>query len=639
MKWYEGLTDEQKDAASFVGMDARLLAGPGTGKTRSLTRRVLFLIDEKNVEPSKITVLTFTRAASAELKTRIKKALPEGSSMPEISTLHSFALKTLLKNPARDRLELPLRIADDFEEETIIYQDIKSILELSHIKEVRDLFKKLSAGWENLSADLDDWKERLDEPRFLGAWEEHRNIYGYVLRSELVYQLKNALIEGDLTYPPSIDYLLVDEYQDLNACDLKVVNMLSEYGAELFCAGDDDQSIYGFRYANPGGIRRFNNEYTPSESLELSTCMRCDKNILFYSLHVAKQDPRRIDKNLICKPDAEEGIVKILTFRGQRKEANGIADICKYLIDNKDINPSKILILMRSDKDRKFSKVLIKSLALKRIPVTLLSNPLEPLETDEGSILISILRLLINLNDNLAWRNILKISKYNNIGDVKISKIYKLASEQGIEFSEALNEIKNKPQMIPSDGDGIKNEILRIEDIINNINYDSTTTNLYDLIHDISNEMISDEQNRDEILEIFDKIIESNVGIDLEKMLNILFVTLSDKEQDLEEDTISIMTMHQAKGLTADAVFVVAAEDEYIPGIANGQEEIEDSRRLLYVSLTRAKHYLFITHCRNRTGLQTHSGSRPNVTRRRLSRFLRGGPIQSIPADQFIDTL
>jgi DNA helicase-2/ATP-dependent DNA helicase PcrA len=155
----------------------------------------------------------------------------------------------------------------------------------------------------------------------------------------------------------------------------------------------------------------------------------------------------------------------------------------------------------------------------------------------------------------------------------------------------------------------------------------------------LTNEMITEEKNRYDILEIFDRIIESNNTIDLEKMLNIMFVTLSDKEQDLEENTVPIMTMHQAKGLTADAVFVVAAEEEYIPGIASGQEEIEDSRRLLYVSLTRAKHYLFITHCQNRTGIQKHSGSRPGITRRRLSTFLRNGPIPSIPAEQFIDNL
>ncbi len=638
MAWYEGLTDEQKVAASFVDMDARLLAGPGTGKTRSLTHRVLFLIEEKNIEPSKITVLTFTRAASAELKSRIKAALPTESPMPEISTLHAFALKTLLKNPARDRLELPLRIADDFEEKNIIYPDIKSILGLTHIKEVRILFKKLSAGWENLSADLDGWKERFPDPGFVGAWEEHRNIYGYVLRSELVYQFKNALEEGDLIFPPTIDYLLVDEYQDLNACDLNVVKMVSENGAELFCAGDDDQSIYGFRYANPEGIRRFNKEYNPSESLELSTCMRCDKNILDYSLYIAKQDTRRIEKNLVCKEDSEQGIVKILRFKGQRKEADGIADICKHLIDNKNINPSKILILIRSDRDRKFSKVIIQSLTNKKIPVTLLSNPLEPLETDEGSYLISILRLLINRNDNLAWRNILKVNKENNIGDVKISKIYSLASEQGVEFSEAIHEIKHNPQRITNDSVAIKNEIIRIEEILDDINYDPTK-NLSDMLHNITNEMITEEKNRDDILEIFDRIIESNNTIDLEKMLNIMFVTLSDKEQDMEENTVPIMTMHQAKGLTADAVFVVAAEEEYIPGIASGQEEIEDSRRLLYVSLTRAKHYLFITHCQNRTGIQKHSGSRPGITRRRLSTFLRNGPIPSIPAEQFIDNL
>ena len=389
--------------------------------------------------------MTFTRAASAELKGRIKKELGEGSPLPEISTLHAFALKTLLKSPARDRLAHPLRIAGDYEEENIINRELKSILGLSNIKDVRTLFKKLSAGWETLSADKDDWVNIFPDPSFLGAWGEHRSIYGYVLRSELVYQLKNALEEGDLEYPPSIDYLLVDEYQDLNACDLAVINNLAENGAELFCAGDDDQSIYGFRYANPEGIRSFNNEYIPSESLELCTCMRCDKKILDYSLYVARQDPRRINKELSCRTDAEEGMVEILRFRGQRKEADGIANICEYLINEKDINPSEILILIRSDKDRKFSTVLIESLLPKGIPVTSLSNPLEVLETEEGSYIISILRLLANYNDNLAWRNILKVCK-NNIGDKKISKIYHLALAEGLEFYDALQLLKTNPR-------------------------------------------------------------------------------------------------------------------------------------------------------------------------------------------------
>jgi len=189
MTWNDNLLDDQIDAASFYGSHARLLAGPGTGKTLSLTRRVLFLINEKEVDPSKITVLTFTRAA-AELKNRIKNELDDESSLPHISTIHSFALKLLLKNPARERLSQPLRIANDYEEEVIIKREIKSILGLTHIKEVDNLFNQLSADWETLSAELDGWADRFPDPRFLGAWQEHRSIYGYVLRSELVYQLK-----------------------------------------------------------------------------------------------------------------------------------------------------------------------------------------------------------------------------------------------------------------------------------------------------------------------------------------------------------------------------------------------------------------------------------------------------------------
>lgn len=635
MSWANNLNQEQKAAASFHGSHACLLAGPGTGKTRSLTRRVLFLITEKNVNPANITVLTFTRAAAAELRDRIRNELGDDSSLPIISTLHSFALKTLLKNPARDRLPLPLRIASDYEEDNIIYADMKSTLDI-YKEDVNKLFNKLSAGWETLSADSNDWESRFPDPRFLGAWDEHRTIYGYVLRSELVFQLKKSLEEGDLEYPPSIDYLLVDEYQDLNACDLAVINYLSQNGAELFVAGDDDQSIYGFRYANPEGIRRFNSEYSPSEPLELSLCMRCDRSILNYSLFVAQQDPRRLNKNLYCKPDTENGEVRLLRFRGQKREADGIAAICENLINNKSISPSKILILLRSDRDQKFSSVIMKSLEDLNLPVSTLSNPLKSLETREGSQLISILRLLVNKQDNLAWRNIIQ-TRQNNLGTVRISKIYALASDRGLEFSQAIEILKNQPELINSDGTLIRNEIMMIEEILENLNYDSNE-NISNLIHNLIDEIITDSEDKNEIVRIFDKLL-SQEDVDLEKMLDMIFVSLSDKEQSQDNESISIMTMHQAKGLTADAVFIAAAEDEYLPGIANTQEELEDSRRLLYVSLTRAKNYLFITYCQRRTHLQKHTGRNSGQTRRRLSRFLSGGPITPINGENYILSL
>lgn len=276
MPWNENLSNEQQAASSHIGSDARLLAGPGTGKTLCLTRRIVYLIAEQGIPARSILALTFTRAATAELRGRISNELGPNAEQPLVSTLHSFALRTILRRFAGDRLPQPLRIADDYEERFIIQEELKAILGLERISEVRDLLSQLSADWERLTAEEPDWERRFPSPAFLGAWREHREIYGYILRSELVYQLKHAIDEGELELGDGIQHLFVDEYQDLNPCDLAVVDRFHASPVELYVAGDDDQSIYGFRYANPEGIRRFPNDYMPSESLALIECHRCD---------------------------------------------------------------------------------------------------------------------------------------------------------------------------------------------------------------------------------------------------------------------------------------------------------------------------------------------------------------------------
>lgn len=616
--WDDNLNDKQKIAASFYGSNGCLLAGPGTGKTYCLTRRVMYLIEELNTSPSNISVLTFTRAAAAELSKRVKDELGDIDPFPKISTLHSFALKLILDNPSKTRLPQPIRIADDFEEE-IIVDELKLILGIEK-KDVKYLLNQLSADWGRLKADEDDYE--FPDPRFLGAWNLHREIYGYTLRSELVYQLKNALREEDFRFMPKIEYLLVDEYQDLNPCDLFVIKLLVDYGAELFGAGDDDQSIYGFRFANPEGIRKFLSVYTPSEYLKLQECMRCDKKILDLSLFVANQDPNRIPKDLDCLGSAEDGEVNIIHFKGQRHEADGIATICDNLINNENITPSEILILLRSDRYGVFSKVIIQSLKNKGIPVSLASNPLAPLETDEGRFFIGILQLLINLEDNLAWRVLLKIRE-NNIGTETFKSLYQIASDNSLNFYETLQLVAQKPELITTKGKLIKHESEEIYDIVNSIDMNSVN-NLPLFIETLAEELIPDEVIREDVKLIFNRIIQSsNDKLKLEDLLKALNVSLSKNEQDQDDQKVSIMTMHQAKGLTADAVFIVAAEDEYIPGKSSKRDEVLDSMRLLYVSLTRARHYLYITHCNMRTGSQKHTGSNPNSKMRHLSRFLR----------------
>lgn len=637
MPWDNGLTTEQRNVVSFIDTHARLLAGPGTGKTRSITKKIVYLIIEQQIDPSKILVLTFTRAATAELKNRVQQELISDYKIPYISTLHSFALKTILKSSLNStRLPNPIRIADDYEERWIIQEDLKILLQYK-IKEICKLLNKLSADWEQLTADIDGWEERFPDPKFLGAWHEHRNIYSYILRAELVYQLKQIVDEREIDISDDFEYILVDEYQDLNACDLAVIKYLSGNNVKLFVAGDDDQSIYGFRYANPEGIRRFINEYSPATSLNLEECKRCDQKILNLALYIARQDTRRIDKNLYSSINENDNLVKILNFADQDKEAENIGKLCQWLINNKGINPSNILILLRADNNQIFSNLIREKLEAISIPVATVTNPLEIFEVDEGRNFLSLLRLIVNRKDNLAWRTILKIRK-NNIGDNTFLEINELARSEGKSFYDILLEISIEPTRINKKGPVIKKEFEEITVTIEEMEK-LEKSDLYEYINKLANAHIIEDAVKTKILNIINKIIKTAEINDLEELLRSMNSFLDKSEQEQEESSVNIMSMHQAKGLTADAVFIVAAEDEYIPGQNNGGTSIEDERRLLYVSLTRATRYLFITHCKNRYKAQMHTGRNSGKPNRRLTQFLSGGPIKTISGIEFINNL
>jgi DNA helicase II / ATP-dependent DNA helicase PcrA len=625
MVWNAGLSDEQKAAACHYGSHGRLLAGPGTGKTRTLTSRIIYLIEEQKVNPSNILAITFTRAAASELRNRVSKLMNQQQS-PKIVTLHSFALSTILNNGAGSRLPAPIRIADDYEERWIIQEDLKRYLELEKIQQVRDLIDKLSADWETLDADRADWKERFPYPPFLGGWKEHRKIYGYTLRSELVYQLKLALEEGEITLEQCPSHVLIDEYQDLNSCDLAVVKNLSQAGAELYVAGDDDQSIYGFRFANPEGIRRFIDDYPGAADLRLTECRRCAETILKIALYVARQDTRRAEKPLSPNRDIGNGEVRLLRFNDFTDEAKGIASIAHWLVNKKGISFDRILILLRSDANHKFSQPIREALNGYGLPAETVENPFEILNSKKGRELLSIFRLITNSRDNLAWRTLMK-ERDNNLGEQAFLQIYEVARTRGKTFYETLNLIKNNTDLVERHGNSIKKEYEAIKQILKEIKkaYEE---------HDVFLEFIQwmfdnlfSGRDWNSIKELVSNLAKTNAIESIDTLLNILTTPPQESGQVKVPDCINIMTMHQAKGLDADAVFVVAVEEEYIPGRAEGAE-IDDERRLLYVSLTRARSFLYITYCRQRTGEQCHSGSTSGQTVRHLSQFLSGGPLR-----------
>lgn len=644
MPWDDLLSKRQLAAARHVGTHARLLAGPGTGKTLTLTRRLIRLVTEYGVEPVHIIAVAFTRINAQDLRSSVASGVSEyGVEVPPVSTLHSFALKQLLRNSAViTTLPRPLRIADDYEEKKIIHGDIAQVLGLKK-KAVSNKFIDLSSDWQSLAIEEPDYQP--PDPRFMGAWQQHRRVYGYTLRSELVWQLKHALEENpDGFYIEDVRYLLIDEYQDLNKCDLAFVRMLSDRGAEVFCVGDDDQSIYGFRRAHPIGIRRFLDEYQPSTPLELDICWRCDRAIINIGQYVADMDPHRLEKPLTPHDSAGEGHVHLLRFSRQDKEAVGVVSICRYLIEIKGLAPDDILVLLRTDHQGRYSSVLRDALTKVGLDVNVKAEKGGPLDELEGRYLLSLLRLAVNVDDDLAWRTVLQYSRLENgIGAKTILNVYNYAADSGLRSNQALKHIEENPHHIQR-GNLVQQEIAEVR-MLTDLIADPTLIEhacggferdqvgsrqeLIERVTGLAETIIPSREERQVVLAQITASAERSNASSLRQLLNELAGPEDTPEQEMEPAKINILSMHRAKGLSAKAVIIVAAEEQLIPGRAVG-EAADDERRLLYVSITRAKHYLFVTYCNTRTGRQMHSGSDSGNPRRTLTPFLRGAlPIEN----------
>jgi DNA helicase-2/ATP-dependent DNA helicase PcrA len=453
--------------------------------------------------------------------------------------------------------------------------------------------------------------------------------------------------ETDFKLEDDFSHVLVDEYQDLNKCDQSIIRVLAGKGAEVYVAGDDDQSIYGFRQANPNGIRVFTEEYPKTRSLTLMFCKRCDKSILTLSEFVANLDIRRLPKSLMPAVGAAQGEVRLLKLLNQYSEARCVARLCKLLINSRGYKAEEILILLRSDLNGRYCSVLADAFRKEDVPLALNVTPETPLDTDLGREFISLLRLCQSKEDSLAWRTLLQVRK-NNIGSTTIAQIYELARERGSTFTQALRLIETNPSICNGYGPRVVGEVKNIETTVQEVSgrlgavnlepdVNSKAVKLVEVLAECSQLLIDDKDFRTTLDSYVVEIVTTSGATDLESLLSMLSIAREDAEQRVTQNAVNIMTMHKAKGLSADIVFVVAAEDELIPGRQEGQAA-DDERRLLYVSLTRARHQLLITYCINRIDGQMYSGSKPGKTRRSLTRFLRDSPLQPLDGEKYLAT-
>lgn len=612
-------TSDQIAAIDHVGTHARLLAGPGTGKTKTITRRVVALVLLHGVDPESILLLTFTRLAAAQLREEIRKALePHGKSLPCVSTLHSFALKQILTNGSRvDTLPRPVRIADDWEERNIIQEDLKSALGLKEIDSVQKLIQQLATDWETLRADETGWEKQFPDAHFLGAWRKHREIYGETLRAELVYQLKKQLeANREFKLDRAYKHVLIDEFQDLNSCDLAIVRHLSENDAEIFAVGDDDQSIYGFRFADPYGIRNFPEQYPDCKRLALEICFRCDLDILKHAEFIADLDVKRLPKGTRARDGAGQGEVVLLNFRDQAQEAAVLSTEIKGLIDS-GVPPEKIVLLLRSDKNGAMSKPIVAALEATGTQVSRATEDSFDEDKDYRAVL-SALRLVAEPKDCLAWRSLFQIST-NRVGTAAIKAVWDFAVGSGKNFFQAVEAVASDQGAVePRFGDPIKAYHSLVKTRLALVNKESP---IDEVLASVVPNFVDDIDKRTLLLSHLGGLARELGASTVDELLNGLNVVGEAVEQETEKGKVNILTMHQAKGLTFDHCYILAVEDELIPGRNEGSKE-DDERRLLYVSMTRARNRLVMTYCSRRTGEQSFYGRTSGPTRS-LTRFLR----------------
>lgn len=602
----------------------RVLAGPGTGKSATLVALLNQLLSGDSAP--RIKLLTFTRAATGELAKKVSEHPAAAAERP--STIHSFAISVLLANPGTGGFPEPLRIADDWENDEIVLPTLARRAQI-RVTRLEKLIREMASNWESLRPEVNPRVKPEERARFVGAWQEHREVYGYTLLAELPYALRNALQDHPTLQGIDYDLIVVDEYQDLNACDLEVLHRIAERGCSIIGAGDDDQSIYSFRRAAPEGIRRFPQDYPNCGDYPLSITQRCGRSIIEWATYVIEGDPDRPTNRprLSSVPGAPPGEVALLGFADETAEVAGVVNIIDRLVNKEHIPTSEILVLLRSDYRGVFSEPIKEGLARLHIPCSDPDATKRILAESCNRKLLEIVRLLVNSSDSLSWASLLQLTP--GIGDAFFDYVYDRARQQRIQFGQAL--LDTYAGGFP---DGPASSSTKARALI-------TAVTAWLAAHEAPLQMPEGGWGT-WIIQVADGTVAPAPSEEFENLLHAID-ELSEHERGLgrylsqisplgkdialaESEGVRIMSMMGAKGLTVRATIIPALEVGIIP---RPDTDLGEDRRLLYVAMTRAREVLFGTWARRRTGPTARVGAPQVSMARRPSSFFDGGPVQS----------
>ena len=598
----EELNDRQKEAVLYNDGPLLIIAGAGAGKTKTLTTKIAFLIEEKDVNPENILAITFTNKAAKEMKDRLYKMLGSVVYDLQVSTFHSFGLRLLKENYEILGYDKNFVIMDSDDSLTIVKKIIKDMDYDPKIYNPRAIRNKISSCKNELMTP--EQYERYAVSDYEKVVKEVYEKYDKKLLNNNSVDFDDLLllpIKLFKKYPDVLEkyqnkyqYILIDEYQDTNEAQYILTKLLSEKYRMITCVGDDSQSIYSFRGANYKNILNFENDYKDAKTILLEENYRSTSTILDAANQVIKNNTMRKDKNLWTSRGVGEKI-KYFRANSERDEADYVAGKIKELQD-KGVEPEDIAVLYRTNAQ---SRVLEEEMLKENIPYKIIGS-INFYSRKEIKDLLAYLRLIHNSKDNVSLLRIINTPK-RGIGLKTIENLTNKADIEGISIFEAIDSGKELE---------FKNTIEKLKEI----SKDLTLTELIDKVLDASglkqeleSEKTLESEVRLENLEEFKSItkeFEEREGlVSLEEFLLETSLVSDIEEYKNDPNRISLMTVHSVKGLEFKHVFVVGLEEGIFPHMNSLMEnsEVEEERRLMYVAITRAKDDLHLINARRRT--------------------------------------
>ena len=618
----KGLNDKQYEAVVNTEGPCLVIAGAGSGKTKVLTHKIAYLMGEKNILPWNILAITFTNKAAKEMKERIELLVGDAAKDMWVGTFHSICVRILRKFIDRIGFDSSFIIFDSSDQKTMIKQILKDLQLDDKIFTDRSVMSEISnAKNEMLEPDTyavkahgDFRKEKIAEvyERYQKRLKENNAIdFDDIIN----YTIKILMENPDVLqyYSNKFEYVLVDEYQDTNKSQFTLVTMLASKHGNITAVGDNDQGIYSFRGADISNILNFEKDFPGTKIIKLEQNYRCTGNILKVANAVIKNNEVKYDKKLWTENDVGN-LPKVFSADNEYDEGRYIAEQIEHLIREEKYKYSDFAVLYRMNTQ---SRAIEEILRREAIPYKIVGG-LKFYERKEIKDIISYLRLVQNPADNLSLNRVINEPK-RGIGKTSLDKIAQIAEEKNISMYQVIKNAEiyglnrvylNSREFIDCMESIIaKKDELTISELVKKILKDTGYTRA------LENENTIEAENRianlEEFLNVAVEFEEESADNGLSDFLE--GITLSSDLDNMEEaeESVTLMTLHSAKGLEFPVVFLVGMEEGIFPGYKSigEQKELEEERRLCYVGVTRAKENLFLTNSRQRTtfGSTTHN--------------------------------